>query len=153
MPPRLVIELVAVAIICVAFGLFVRHERSVGAAEVKAKIEAAVEAERERVREEEKKAARNNTTIGEHYVQAVTTPVTDAPVVRVCKPAASQKPVLRSSEQPAAVVPDAGTAVSAENSGELAFDWDTKPVIEVGRDADAQVIGLQEYIQHNCLRQ
>lgn len=135
----------------VAFRAFVQHERERGAAEVTAAVEAAVTAERERVRKEEEEKRKTTATIGEVYVDKVTKPVAPAPVVRVCQPAAgSAGRVLPTTRAPE--LPDATSAVRAEDQGFVTEDWDTTPTVTAGRDADAQVVALQEYITHVCLR-
>lgn len=84
------------------------------------------------------------------YEEAVTAPVT-APVVQLCAPAVAPgrhqvlpatAPTARAGE--AASVPEEHPVVPA------VFQWDSKPVVSQGRDADAQVNGLLAYIKDNC---
>lgn len=67
-----------------------------------------------------------------------------APVIRVCPPI---HPMPRPST--AGPLPDVTPAHGSDDqAGSTA--WDSAPVVKAGRDADAQIAGLQDYIRNVC---
>ena len=82
---------------------------------------------------------------GADYAQEKSKPITHAPVIRLCAPAqpSNSSPVLPASTP--GPIPDAAPAERAEVK-----EVDTGPIIAVGRDADAQVEKLQDYIIKVC---
>lgn len=81
------------------------------------------------------------------YEKAVNTPVTDAPIVRVCKPSRSGTVLQTGAAQGGTnAAPDVRSEVEGTN---VIVEWDSAPVIQLGREADAQVTYLQGYIRDN----
>lgn len=136
----IVIILMILAIIF--FVLFERHEGAQGCiqsdTQAGVKQEVSVAAATAAAVPEVKKEAADER-------QAIAVPVVNAPVVRVCPPPQPSHPseVL----QPAAAGP-----ATPESSAVPAASVEVSagPIIEVGRDADAQVNGLLAYIHNVC---
>jgi hypothetical protein len=107
----------------------------------------------------ETKRANDETIVqkeGTTYAKATAAPIPDAvaPVVSVCyyrtAPAVpSARPAGSGAHEPAAV-PNAGGGDPYLPAPTL-IRWNTKPLVRIGRDADAQVAGLQDYINRVCL--
>ena len=83
---------------------------------------------------------------GKTYEAAKTAPVAPAPVVRLCP---------RLPRQAVQAAAGSGSAVDGKapgGGGDSAQPtlWDSTPVVKAGRDADAQIAGLQDYILNVC---
>lgn len=83
------------------------------------------------------------------YAKSLDTPVAHAPVVSVCVNAPS--PVPAPAEAQARPRADATPVVRAADPPVPAERrWDTSPIVQIGHDADAQIKGLQDYINRVC---
>lgn len=78
------------------------------------------------------------------YVEAITKPV-DAPVIRVCVSHPARVPVTSQTGPKSNDTP----IVRADDQVQPT-DWSTEPVVRAGRDADAQVNTLIDYIENVC---
>ncbi len=96
------------------------------------------------------------TQEAETYANATTAAIPDAaaPVVSVCYYRTA--PAALPSAHPAGPLSHEAAPVPAARGGDPAVPvatvrrWDTKPVVQIGRDANAQVAGLQDYIAKVC---
>jgi hypothetical protein len=144
---RLLFEILAVGLALVAGVAYERHEGAKGCeqADTKAattqalKVAGEAGAATEIVKHEE-----------QNYVEAITRPVVDAPVVRVCPAAPTPHPsaVLRATS--AATVDHAAPEVPAAIAPNPPGRDIGAPVESVGHDADAQVAALQDYVKRVC---
>jgi hypothetical protein len=122
------------------------HERRIGAAGCELNVKAADAAAE--VKEEKQHSADVGTVQKEGTTYAVTiaAPVLPAPIIRLC-------PDLHVPPLQASAVGGPETHAEAadrgEDSGQPAT-WDSTPVVRAGRDADAQIAGLQDYILKVC---
>jgi hypothetical protein len=84
---------------------------------------------------------------GQKYVETIGAPLTiAAPVIRLC-PALSGETVSAT----ASAGPEAHAEASVRGGDtEQSTFWDSTPVVKAGRDANAQIAGLQEYITKVC---
>lgn len=137
---RLALEIVAGVVLVIATVLYLEHR---GAAACKAADVEAVTKQETINEAKESKAIIEITDEDKTYHEAVTAPV-DAPVVRVCRNQAS--PVLPTTTSPS------GPNVQPPIRTELIEGPDIgKPILTEGRNADAQVKALQEYVTKVCL--
>ena len=122
------------------------HERRVGAAgciQSVQKTNAAAE-----VKEEKQHAVDTGTVQreGTTYAAQIAAPVIRAPIIRLC-------PEIPRSPVPAAAgagPEDHAQAPGGEGDQGRPTTWDSTPVVRAGRDADAQIAGLQDYILNVC---
>jgi hypothetical protein len=140
-------EKITVAVLFVALILgFVYHERGVGAArerEAQAREVAAQAAAQEKKEEEARKKAES---ISETYLSIIKNPIAPVPPVRVYVPAAVQG--AGKKEGGDTVGTDSSAQLRKENQGFVT--WDPTPAVTAGRDADAKVRALQEFIRTSC---
>lgn len=88
-----------------------------------------------------------NQSIGEDlHAEQSAAPAADAPHVLVCPPAKAARPRPVLPAAPASAGADAAPAVPAAPARDIG-----PPIDTAGRDADAQVKGLQRYITEVCL--
>lgn len=130
----------------IGFGVFVHHERNVGATKVITADAAAVAKQAAHNTEIETHAQQTVTQISETYAKAVAAPpAADAPHLWVRQPSSSCPAGANASPARAA---DGGPVVSAAvpSAGEDAIDFGP-PLDKSFQDADAQVTGLQDYIK------
>ena len=83
----------------------------------------------------------------EQLHETTSAPVTDAPHVRVCAPAKPPHPGEVLPAPAPGPEPDAAANLRIEDSPDVGT-----PLVQTGRDADAQVIALQSYIANVCLK-
>lgn len=146
MTARLYLEIAAALVLCIGAGLFVHHERSIGAEHESAAVNSAVLAAQEAMQRDFDAKAKTVSTIGDHFNATVSVPVLDPPVVKwlrvptVCADHVPQAPVTTGKTHADA----ASGAEDPPNPGPL--------LTTVGRDADAQVQALQDYITQVCLQ-
>lgn len=125
----------------VGFGLFIHHEREVGAASLKAADAKAVAAQ---VAANAKVEANETASLGiavTTYTKSIAAPVTDVPRI-----------VCRASSQGGAVSDHGGASGSGHGSpvvpSESTVPFDPAPgILANDRDADAQVTLLQVYVK------
>lgn len=145
-PYRLYLEIVAAGALCIGAVLFVRHERSVGAQHESAAVNKAVLAAQEDMQRDFDAKAKTSSTIGDTYHAALSVPVPNPPIVHwlrvptVCADHVPQAPATTGKTHADA----ASGAEDPPNPGPL--------LTTVGRDADAQVQALQDYITQVCLQ-
>ena len=96
----------------------------------------------------EGKAAGEVKVEANEYHEAVSQPVTGAPVVRVCPAAVAPHPREVLPAAAPGPEPDATARVREADQGQ---SWDSTPVVTAGRDADAQVRLLQAYVRDVCI--
>src|SRR5438132_4882338 len=128
-----------VAVIIVGWSWYERHAGAAGCLQgVKANNAAA------EVKEEKQHSADVGTVQKEGTTYAVTiaAPVLPAPIIRLCPDL--HVPTLQASAGPGSA-PDAEAPGREGDQGQPAT-WDSTPVVRAGRDADAQIAGLQDYI-------
>ena len=84
---------------------------------------------------------------GKEYAKAVSTAIAGAPIISVCID--PPRPVL---PRPARRSPDAPAIVRSPDPSvpTKPREWDTRTVVQIGHDADAQIAGLQDYIERVC---
>lgn len=133
-------------IVAIVLG-FAWHERYVGGQKCLRNVEKANAVE---TAKEDKQHTTDLSTVtieGKTYAAAKSAPLaTPAPVIRMC-PKLPGKTVLGPAE--ARPSPDDGAPGGGGNSSQPTI-WDTTPLVKTGRDADAQIRGLQDYIITVC---
>lgn len=134
----------------IGFGVFVHHERNVGATSVITADAAAVAKQVAHNTEIETHAQQTVTQISETYAKAVAAPpAADAPHLWVRNNSLSTCPAGTNAGTPGST--DGGPVVSAAvpSAGESAPDaFDFGPPLDKSFEtADAQIIGLQDYIK------
>jgi hypothetical protein len=147
---KAIVAVITAAILAGMIGWFALHERKAehakdAAADAKAvqvqakKDDAIVASDTEIVKKE-----------AFDYAKSLDTPVTRAPVVSVCVDA--PHPVQPTAEAKAGPSPDAAAIVRAAAAPvpPVEREWDTRTVLQIAHDADAQVKGLQDYINRVC---
>jgi hypothetical protein len=140
---RLLIEIVAGILAIVGFAFFERHR---GAADCVADNKEAVHSQdvhNAEVHGEQSAIVQNEA---KEFKDETSRPIVDAPVVRVC-------PRARTMPAPSSAAPvDHGDASLRGGNQEVptVVDWDSRPVVRAGRDADAQIKQLQDYITNVC---
>ena len=132
-----------IAALLIGFGVFVHHERNIGEQKIET-ADAALAAKQIELNTEKETHAQDviNTATEVYKNTLAAAPAPDAPhvFVREC-PAASSSGAVR-PDASAGFGADANTHVPEESSVDIGPSLDT-----IGRDADAQVIALQAYIQ------
>ena len=131
------------AVVVVGWTLYERHAGAAGCLQGVKATNTAAEAK------EETQHATDVGTVqkeGTTYAGQIAAPVIRAPIIRLC-------PEVPRSPMPAAA--GAGPEDHAEAPGREADQgrpttWDSTPVVRAGRDADAQIAGLQDYILKVC---
>lgn len=136
----------------VGFGLFVRHERAIGAAAVQAADARAAQLQSVHAGEVEARATQLNTAaLATFNAVVASAPAADAPAVLVCQPApAARDPV------PGDASPRGGANASPAVSADLApVDESTvEHPVDIGpatdklfEDTDAEITALQAYVK------
>lgn len=100
-------------------------------------------------RKEDKQHAADVITVqheGQTLEAIKAAPIAPAPVVRLCPKLHSQTVQGSSAARSS---PDAVPPSGGDNSSQPTL-WDSTPVAKAGRDADAQIRGLQDYITNVC---
>ena len=149
MTPRLYAELIGLAVLLGAFWWYTEHEREIGEQKCRDQVSIALVAQQQEQLKKQVNQAADVIKIEDTYHEAITKPVTDAPVIRVCNDTVRTKSV--SSASSASSRSDASPVVR-ETDTPVVTEWDSAPVIDAGRDADAQVTALQTYIREVCLK-
>jgi hypothetical protein len=130
------------------FALFERHQGAVGcvagdvakAAPIQQAIAIKEGASAEKAKEE-----------GNAYRENTGAPVTGAPLLELCPPAVPPAPHQVLPAPAARPGPlEAPEPRAADLRQPAAATWDSTPVVQVGRDGDAQINGLLDYIRDNC---
>lgn len=138
-----------VILVITAIGLvggYTWHERRIGARECTQGVKEATA--KEDTREQVQHAADVVTVQkeGKSYEEAVVAPIKPAPIVWVCPP-------VHQETVPAAATAGPETNAKAPVRGEdqsRPTAWDSTLVVKDGRDANAQIEGLQDYIRNVC---
>src|SRR6266404_8739410 len=131
--------------ILVIFG-FAWHERHIGAQKCLQNVDKASAIEESKQATQYTADQGTVSNEGKTYEAAKTAPVAPAPVVRLCP---------RLPRQAVQAAAGSGSAVDGKapgGGGDSAQPtlWDSTPVVKAGRDADAQIAGLQDYILNVC---
>ncbi|SRR6266404_3686015 len=131
--------------ILVIFG-FAWHERHIGAQKCLQNVDKANAIEESKQATQYTADQGTVSNEGKTYEAAKTAPVAPAPVVRLCP---------RLPRQAVQATPDAGSTTDGKASGGREASpgvtaWDTTALVKAGRDADAQIAGLQDYILQVC---
>lgn len=143
---RLYLQIAAALILIAAFAWFIHHERELGAERESAAVNKAVLAAQEALRRDFDAKARLSSTIGDTYHAAVSVPVLAPPVVHWLR-----VPAVCADRVPEAAATPGGTHAEAASRAADSIDIGA-PLTTVGRDADAQVAALQDYIIQVCLK-
>jgi hypothetical protein len=143
---RLYAEIGAALLLVAAFALYTHHERGVGVAQCQADIKTALDAQTALNQTQHEADIKTVTHIGDTYDNATQAPLAaPAPRVRVCN-----------NQVRASSVPEAGAAPSVDHAEASSREADTvdigTPLVTIGRDADAQVTALQDYVTGVCLK-
>src|SRR4029077_5526710 len=135
-------------IVAVIFG-FAWHERSMGAQKCLSNVQKANVVEQKK---EEKQYATDTVTVqseGKTYADTTRAPLsTPAPVIRL-----GMCPKLPGKAVSGSSTPGPSTDVGTESGGgdqKQPTLWDTTARVKTGRDADAQIRRLQDYIIKVC---
>jgi hypothetical protein len=142
---RTIIEVALALLGIVGYTLFERHR---GAAECIADNKEAVH--EQDVHNAEMHGAQVSEVEHEakDYKDAIVKPVAGAPLVRVCPRA---KPMPAPSP-PGSVDHGEASLRGANQEVPAVIDWDSRPVVQSGRDADVQIEQLENYITNVCQR-
>lgn len=132
-------------LIIVIFG-FAWHERHIGAQKCLQNVEKASALEEGKQATQYTADQRTVSNEGKTYEAAKTASVAPAPVIRLCPKLPRQTVQVASGTRPKA---DAKASSGGGDSPQPAL-WDSTPVVKAGRDADAQISGLQDYILYVC---
>jgi hypothetical protein len=131
-------------VVCgIAFWTYTAHERSVGKAEIVAADQKAVAAQTIHDNEVDVRANTLVTKALNDYKATVATPIA---------PSSIPKLVCRQSRGSSSVPPNGGAPSGSNDSTQVPAESDGPPfnpapaVVQDGRDADAQIILLQQYI-------
>lgn len=143
---RIYLQIAAALILIAGFAWFVHHERSIGAEHESAAVNKAVLAAQEAMRRDFDAKAKTSSTIGDHFNEIVSVPVASPPVVRWLR-----VPAVCADHVPEAASTPGGAHAEAASRAENSIDIGA-PLTTVGRDADAQVTALQDYIIQVCLK-
>jgi hypothetical protein len=145
---RTAVEVVAgVLVLTVLTAGFMWHERTLGAAHCVRQVMADAEREQQRAVQLDRKDSEAITHEIETYAAAVSVPVA-MPVVRLC-PRPAGVPRTASASRGG----DAQTPSRTENQGNPRVFADVgEPLGRAGRDADAQLAMLQNYVTDVCQR-
>lgn len=135
-----------IVVLMIGFGVFVHHERTVGAAKVIASDQKAVAAQVQRDVAVQTVAALATSTAQGDYDHAITTPIAAAPVpVGLCRPARGSSSVSNAAGKDNGGISSAVSGTEdAGSTSELQRFADA--AVTIAHDADAQVIALQEII-------
>jgi len=123
----------------VAFGLYTRHERAVGAAQVAAAQAKAATAQAALATARTAAGRTNATTAEVRYVSTINAIIPDSPHLLVLDSEAAAAAVCAASDPPAGL-PAAESSV--ERSRDIGPELD-----KIGRDSDAQVVFLQNLLK------
>lgn len=124
----------------IGFGVFVHHERNVGAAKIEA-ADAKVAAAAVQHNHDVQTIADNLTvTIGNTYAKAITAPLATPPPRVVCYKPPVSGGVPQGPGNPGS--PDAAPGNGSQDPRDIGA-----PLTTVGRDADAQIKALQQMVQ------
>ena len=131
------------AVVVVGWTLYERHAGAAGCLQGVKATNTAAEAK------EETQHATDVGTVqkeGTTYAGAIAAPILPAPIIRLC-------PDLHvPSLQAGAIAGPSADAEAPHGAGDQGqpATWDSTPVVRAGRDADAQIAGLQDYILKVC---
>ena len=133
-------------IILVVIG-FAWHERYVGAQGCLKNVEKANAVEQAKEVKQHTVDVTTATSEGETFAKTTAAPLAKpAPTIRLCPPLRGKALLPSSAARPEA---NAEVPSGGENPQQPTF-WDTTPIVKAGRDADAQIAGLQDYITNVC---
>lgn len=147
---RLIVEAVALALIALGVGLYLHHVKMTGAKEClqanavavgkQRTADALVYGEKVKVVNEEKAK----------YEQDLLSPVTNMPVYRIMRVEGScvSMPLTAAATQGN----HGGAPIRSSNSGQPPTTWSSAPLVQAGKDADAQVTVLEDYVRRVCLQ-
>jgi hypothetical protein len=140
---RTLIEIVAGILLFVAFVAYERHR---GAEQCIADNKAAVHEQDVHNAQVHGGQVVEVKREAEEYKNEIARPVAPAPVVRLCP-----RPRTVPATSPAGPV-DHDEAEHRKPDPELpaVAEWNSEPVVRAGRDADAQIKVLEEYINNGC---
>ena len=141
---RLLFEIIGGALLLIAGVAYERHEGAKGCREADTK---AASNQAIKVAQQTGAAAEITKQEAQNYVEAISQPIV-APVVRVCVAKANPSAVLHPpSPSP---LPDAAPSISQPARSDSQGRDIGAAVESVGRDADAQVAALQDYVNRVC---
>ena len=143
---RLELILAGSVILCLAFIGWSWHERHIGAQKCLQNVEKASAIEESKQATQYTADQGTVSNEGKTYEAAKTAPVAPAPVIRLCPKLPRQTVQGAPSAGPQA---DGKASGGADDSQGVTV-WDTTALVKAGRDADAQITGLQDYILNVC---
>ena len=131
------------AVVIVGWTWYEQHAGAAGCLQSVQKTNAATE-----VKEEKQHSADTETVHheGATYALQIAAPILPAPIIRLC-------PELHVAPLQASAAPGPEPDAKAADRGEdpqRATTWDSTPVVQAGRDANAQIAGLEDYILKVC---
>jgi len=142
-------RLVWAVLVILAVGLGIAYERHQGAQNcVSSDVQAGTKQE-VKIAAAEGKASEVVKEEAKTHAEEIAAPVV-APHYRMCPAAQPSHPGEVLPAARAGSVADAGTRLREADQGQPAEDWDSRPTVTVGRDADSQVRALQAYIRDVC---
>ena len=131
------------AVVIVGWTWYERHAGAAGCLQGVKASNAAAEVK------EEKQHSADTATVqreGVTYAVQIAAPIIAAPRIRLC-------PELHVAPLQASAAPGSEPDAKAADRGEdpqRATTWDSTPVVQAGRDANAQIAGLEDYILKVC---
>src|SRR6266404_9496551 len=132
-------------LVIVIFG-FAWHERHIGAQKCLQNVEKASAIEEGKQATQYTADQGTVSNEGKTYEAAKTAPIAPAPVIRLCP----HLPRQAVQAAPSAGSQADGKAPGGADDSQGVTVWDTTALVKAGRDADAQITGLQDYILNVC---